>query len=130
MGKRKGWTSWVRAGLAIVLGYAVYAGGLMSLVYFWFISERAPLSLGQHIINGAALIVLGIFVALATRIVAGGSSRIAIPAVLLAVLAVGAVNLSLGVAVEPTWFTMSAMAVVGAVLAIWWRRLGASATTR
>jgi len=119
---RSAWQLWGRPILAVLLGYVLYAGGLMALVFTWFMSDRPPLTPVQHGVNVVALLLLGVAVAMASRWVAGSRARPALLAVLAIVLALGVLNVALGVAVEPPWFTVTAMVTVGTVLLIAWSR--------
>lgn len=105
----------------MVVGYAVYAAGLMALVVLWYVRGPGLSGIAQHLLNLGALITLAWLVAVVTARVAGPvrSKACLFLAVVVGVMA--AANLVLGVAVEPPWYTALAagLGVAALVRARW-----------
>lgn len=110
------WTDWVRGALAVVVGYALYAVGLMGLVIFWFMRGDGVGGVAGHLGNVVALFLLGALVAEAVVRVAGRGARAAILIVLAVIVSVSALNLYLGVAIEPQWFTVLAVLLISVAM--------------
>jgi len=105
----------IRVVLAVVVGYALYVIGLMQLVLHWFVRGTGLDGPFDHVGNVVALVALGWSVGWATKWVAGGRAA-ALIGLAVVVVAVGALNISLGVAAEPPWYTVMVVAIMVSML--------------
>lgn len=103
----------VRVVGAALLGFIVYAGGLMGLVFLWFMRRDAPVQGVEHLFNVVLLLVLAAAASQVTVWVAGQRGKPALIGLAVLILAVGTLNISLGQAIEPSWFTLLEMIIGG-----------------
>lgn len=118
MGQRTGsrWLVWVRGVLAVVVGYAGYATGLMVLVMAWFIRGEGVQGVAAHAANAGALIALGLLLAEGVGRLAGGGARVVVLVLVGLIVAVSVLNLYLGVSIEPRWYTVESLVLISASL--------------
>ncbi|MFT5435190.1 MAG: hypothetical protein ACI9OJ_005907 [Myxococcota bacterium] len=98
---------------AALLGFVAYALGLMGVVFLWFMRRDAPVQGVEHVFNVVLLLVLAAAASQVTVWVAGQRRKPALIGLAALVLGVGALNISLGQAIEPPWFTAVEMIVGG-----------------
>lgn len=113
--------AWLRGLVAVPAGFVIWAGGLMALVTVLFLGDNAafaPVAFATGAIGAAALAFV---IPKVTRFIGGPAGRPATIAVGLLVLAIGALNVTLGVAVEPVWFTATVVSI-GAGGILWQAR--------
>jgi hypothetical protein len=101
---------WIRGVVAVVLAYVAAVIPNMFWVTRFHVPERAPMS--WLLLAGTVVVLLasGLVAGLVCRAVAGDGARVAVPVAAVVLLAVGALNLSLAMGVEPRWHTMVATA--------------------
>ena len=105
----------IRSVLAVVLGYAIYVMGLMPLVIHWFVRGTGLQGAVSHVANIAALMALGWIVGWVTKWVAGGRTG-ALSGLAVVIIAIGILNISLGVAAEPPWYTVMVVVITVSML--------------
>lgn len=101
----------VRGIAGTLLGFVVYAFGLMGLVYWWFMRERDALSAFEHALNALGLALVAWVAAAIARKVAGGRGVPTLLGLVALVWVVGTANIAGGRAIEPAWFTVEEMII-------------------
>ena len=102
----------VRTVLAVILGYAIVAGGLSLIVMTWWVNEWLPLGAPSVVAIGIGLVVVGWLAGFLAAAVAPSTVRVAIYGVAALTFLVLGANIIMDVAVEPLWFKVMAIALV------------------
>ncbi len=119
----------VLAGLGIVVGYAIVAGGLSLIVMTWWVNEWLAVGPVSIAAIAVALLAVGWIAGFVAASIARATARWAIYGVAGLTLSVLIVNIILDVAAEPLWFKVLAIALVlPAVLISGARRSGEPTT--
>lgn len=103
----------VRVVGAALVGFIVYASGLMGLVFLWFMGRDAPVQGIEHLFNVLLLLVLAAAASQVAVWISGQRRKPALIGLAVLILGVGTLNISLGQAIEPSWFTVLEMIIGG-----------------
>ncbi len=106
----------VRIVIAPVIGFIVYAIGLMGLVFLWFMRRDTPVQGIEHAVNVALLLLLAVIASQVTVWIVGKHKAVGLLGLLVIIVGIGLLNLSLGRAIEPSWFTTLEMITASGVI--------------
>lgn len=103
---------YLRLALAVVIGYAIVAGGLSLLVMTWWINGTLPVNVAWIPVILVALLVTGWIAGRVAALVAADLEKPAVYLVAGLTVAILTMNIILDVAAEPLWFKVCAMGLI------------------